>query len=65
MQFFLIDVGATLAVLLGYRAFVAFERHREQSVTLARRARSRSGAQSIAISSARSSREQSWGDPRV
>jgi len=39
MQFFLIDVGATLAMLLGYRAFVAFERHRSQLVTLSRRAR--------------------------
>jgi len=38
MQFFLIDVGATLAVLLGYRAFVALERHRAQLVTLSRRA---------------------------
>jgi len=39
MQFILIDVAATVAVLLGYRAFVAFERHRAQLVTLSRRAR--------------------------
>ena len=38
MQFFLIDVGATLALLLGYRAYVAYERHRSQLVTLSRRA---------------------------
>jgi hypothetical protein len=48
MQFFLIDVGATLAVLLGYRAFVAFERHRGQTVTLGRRTRSRPSAQRAA-----------------
>ncbi len=41
MQFILIDVAATLAVLVGYRAFVAFERHRAQHVGLSRRAHSR------------------------
>lgn len=41
MQFFLIDVGATLALLAGYRAFVAVERHRARLVTLGRRTRSR------------------------
>lgn len=41
MQFLLIDVAATAAVLFGYRAFVAFERHRSQLVTLSRRARTR------------------------
>jgi predicted membrane chloride channel (bestrophin family) len=56
MQFFLIDVGATLAVLLGYRAFVAYERHREQTVTLGRRARSRSRAEPATTSSAHPSR---------
>jgi len=42
MQFLLIDVAATLAVLVGYRAFVAFDRHRSQLVTLSRRARAHS-----------------------
>lgn len=41
MQFILIDVAATLAVLAGYRAFVAFERRRAQLITLSRRARRR------------------------
>lgn len=41
MQFILIDVAATLAVLVGYRAFVAFERRRAQHITLSRRAHSR------------------------
>ena len=37
MEFLLIDVGATLAVLVGYVAFVAFERQRIPSVSLRRR----------------------------
>ena len=41
MQFLLIDVAATVAVILGYRVFVAFDRHRSQLVTLSRRARTR------------------------
>ena len=41
MQFILIDVAATLAVLVGYRAFVAFERHRSQLVSLSRRVHTR------------------------
>ncbi|HZC78683.1 MAG TPA: hypothetical protein VE258_13115 [Ktedonobacterales bacterium] len=41
MQFILIDVAATLAVLVGYRAFVALERHRAQLTTVSRRAHSR------------------------
>ncbi|HEY7963309.1 MAG TPA: hypothetical protein VID49_04285 [Steroidobacteraceae bacterium] len=41
MQFILIDVAATLAVLVGYRAFLAFERRRSQLITLSRRARRR------------------------
>ena len=40
MQFLLIDVAATAAVLVGYRAFVAFDRHRSQLVTLSRWRRS-------------------------
>lgn len=36
MGFLLTDIGATIAALLGYLAFVALERHRAQAVTLAR-----------------------------
>jgi hypothetical protein len=36
MQFLLIDIGATLAAFLGYRAFEVLRRHQASSVTLGR-----------------------------
>ena len=36
MEFLLTDIGATIAALVGYLAYVALERHRGQFVTLAR-----------------------------
>jgi hypothetical protein len=38
MQFFLIDLAAALAAVLGYLTFVAVSRRRARIVTLARRA---------------------------
>jgi hypothetical protein len=37
MEFLLVDIGATLAFLVGYMAVVVLERRRAQVVTLARR----------------------------
>jgi hypothetical protein len=42
MQFFIVDLGAALAALVGYLAFVALSRRRARTVTLSRRAASRS-----------------------
>jgi hypothetical protein len=38
MQFFIVDIGAALAALAGYLAFVALSRRRTRVVTLSRRA---------------------------
>jgi len=41
MQFFIVDIGAALAALVGYLAFVALTRRRARAVTLSGRAAAR------------------------